>query len=203
VDARVQRNHRKKSTPIGIGNWSIYDDLAFRIMKSTELHSIGIAHALVCLLFNLCWVVVWARADRSLVVESQVFSLLANWSLIDCSSSDVKKCIYLFLFWMLDLFFASPLPILNVIYSQLIRLLPYFSYVYIKYTICGEVLLSQLHSMLLFAAFCLMPIWSRTCKFESSMQILTLLSVGLQLHPFFAAFYSLETYEWLCARSAN
>jgi len=73
----------------------------------------------------------------------------------------------------------------------------------IKYTICGEVLLSQLYSVLLFAAFCLMPIWSRTCKIESSMQILTLLFAGLKLHPFFAAFYSPETYEWLCARSAN
>jgi len=189
--------------PTGIGKRSIYDYLAFRITKSTELHSIGIARALVCLLFNLCWVVVWARADRSLVAETQVISLLANWSLIDCSSSDVKKSIYLFLFWMLDLFFLH-LYLFWMLYTVnwlgCYLTLAMFT---IKYIICGEVLLSQLHYVLLFTAFCLMPIWSRTCKIESSMQILTLLSTGLQLHPCFAAFYSPETYEWLCARSAN
>ena len=65
--------------PIGRGNWLIYDDLAFTNTKSTELHSIGIARALVCFLFNLCWVVVWARAD-SLVAETQVISLCSLWT---------------------------------------------------------------------------------------------------------------------------
>ena len=124
--------------------------------------------------------------------------------MIDCSSSDVKKSVFLFLFWMLDLFFLLHLYLFWMLYTAnwlgCYLTLAMFT---IKYTICGEILLSQLHSVLLFAAFCLMPIWSRTCKIESSMQILTLLSAGMQLHCCFAAFYSPEPYEWLCARSAN